>query len=530
MREVEEYGPAMCAAPSVTESLSASVTIDPANHRGQIGKRIFGSFVEHVGRSVYSGIYEPTHPTADADGFRTDVAQLIDELGVTVVRYPGGNFVSGYRWEDGVGPRAARPARLDLAWRSIEPNTVGTDEFVRWATAHRLETMMAVNLGTRGIQEAADLVEYCNIPSGTAWSDLRRANGSANPYGIKLWCLGNEMDGPWQIGHKTAEEYGILAAQSGRAMKLVDPSIELIACGSSGRDMPTFGAWEATVLSHTYDVVDYISLHAYYEEFEGDRRSFLGSGAAMDGFIKDVVTTADAVGARLGSKKKVKLSFDEWNVWYQSRFASAHDFPLEVASPRIEDVYGTVDAVVVGDLLISLVNNVDRVTVACQAQLVNVIAPIMTTRGGPSWRQTIFYPFAETSRRARGVSLVAATEIATMATARYGDVPALGVAASHDPETSSVSVFLVNRSELPIDVDLRHEAFGVLKIEDVHTIAADEKGPLYGETAAAVARPRLTNAWSTDPAGRTSLRLEPESWTTLRASTSVNAAIEDVSA
>jgi alpha-L-arabinofuranosidase len=503
----------------VTESLSGTVTIDPAHNRGQIDKRIFGSFVEHMGRCVYSGIYEPTHPTADADGFRSDVALLIEELGVTLVRYPGGNFVSGYRWEDGVGPRDARPARLDLAWRSIEPNTVGTDEFVRWATGHRLETMMAVNLGTRGIQEAADLVEYCNTPSGTAWSDLRRANGSAEPYGIKLWCLGNEMDGPWQTGHKTAEAYGILAAQSGRAMKLVDPSIELIACGSSARNMPTFGSWETTVLSHTYDVVDFISLHAYYEEFDGDRRSFLGSGAAMDGFIKDVVTTADAVGARLGSKKKIKLSFDEWNVWYQSRFPGAHDFPLEIASPRIEDVYGTVDAVVVGDLLISLLNNVDRVSVACQAQLVNVIAPIMTKHGGPSWRQTIFHPFAETSRRARGTSLIVATQIASMPTARYGDVPALGVAASHDPDTSSVSIFLVNRSESAIDVDLRHEAFGALKIEDVYTIAADLSGPLYGDSAAAAARPRLTNAWSTGPAGRTSLRLEPESWTTFSALT-----------
>ncbi|HEY5051443.1 MAG TPA: alpha-L-arabinofuranosidase C-terminal domain-containing protein, partial [Acidothermaceae bacterium] len=344
-------------------------------------------------------------------------------------------------------------------------------------------------------------------------------NGSSNPYGIKLWCLGNEMDGPWQTGHKTAEAYGMLAAQSGRAMKLVDPTIELVACGSSARDMPTFGSWETTVLGHTYDVVDYISLHAYYEEFDGDRRSFLGSGAAMDGFIKDVVTTADAVGARLGSKKKIKLSFDEWNVWYQSRFPGAHDFPLEIASPRIEDVYGTIDAVVVGDLLISLINNVDRVTVACQAQLVNVIAPIMTKPGGPSWRQTSFYPFAETSRRARGTSLVAAIETASMATARYGEVPTLGVAASHDPDTSSVSIFLVNRSESAIDVDLRHEAFGALKVDDVYTIAADASGPLYGDMAAAAARPRLTSAWSTDPAGRTSLRLEPESWTTFSALT-----------
>ncbi|NIS34846.1 MAG: alpha-L-arabinofuranosidase, partial [Actinobacteria bacterium] len=243
---------------------------------GEIDHRLFGTFVEHLGRCVYTGIYEPSHPSADEHGFRRDVAELVRQLGPTVVRYPGGNFVSGYRWEDGVGPREQREPFLDLAWRTIEPNEVGVDEFLQWCERMDLEPMMAVNLGTRGVDAAAALVEYCNGEAGSRWADLRVANGRAEPYGVKLWCLGNEMDGPWQVGHKDADDYGKLAAAAGRAMKLVDPSIELVACGSSSMDMPTFGSWERTVLSHCIEVVDHISMHAYYEQFGDDRASFLG--------------------------------------------------------------------------------------------------------------------------------------------------------------------------------------------------------------------------------------------------------------
>src|SRR5437763_354855 len=256
---------------------TAYLAVDRDFRIGEPDRRLFGTFVEHMGRCVYTGIHEPDHPTADGDGFRGDVADLVRELGPTLVRYPGGNFVSGYRWEDGVGPVVDRPRRLDLAWRGIEPNTVGVNEFLGWARGLELEPMMAVNLGTRGIDAARDLVEYCNHPAGTAWSDLRIRHGVTRPHGIRLWCLGNELDGPWQIGHKTAEEYGRLAVETAKAMRQVDPSIELVACGSSHSRMPTFGSWEATVLGHAYDEVDYVSLHAYYEETGGDRASFLAS-------------------------------------------------------------------------------------------------------------------------------------------------------------------------------------------------------------------------------------------------------------
>jgi alpha-N-arabinofuranosidase len=433
---------------------AAEVTLHTAFHRGRIDRRLFGSFVEHMGRCVYSGVYEPGHSTADPWGFRKDTAELVEELGITLLRYPGGNFVSGYDWLDGVGPVAERPRRLDLAWRSIETNEVGPDEFLAWARRMNLEPMMAVNLGTKGVAEAAALVEYCNLEAGTSYADRRRANGTEAPHDIKLWCLGNEMDGDWQIGHKDADDYGKLAAQAGKAMRQVDPSIELVACGSSNREMETFGDWERTVLEHTWDVADYLSMHAYYDGRQG-REDFLASGFRMGRFISDVIATADAVGARRRSDKIMKISFDEWNVW-SSRPDGPPGAPADITSePAIsEDPYQALDAVVLGDLLISLLNHCDRVTVACLSLLVNVSAPIMTERGGGVSRQTIFHPMAITARLAQGSSLVPAIACGQVTTPTHGDMPALGVAATHDAGARTVSVFLVNRSEaeLPVSV------------------------------------------------------------------------------
>ncbi|MBV9847284.1 MAG: alpha-N-arabinofuranosidase [Kutzneria sp.] len=421
----------------------AQLTLDPNFGIGEVDRRLFGSFVEHMGRCVYTGIYEPGHPTADEDGFRGDVLDLVRELGVSVVRYPGGNFVSGYRWEDGVGPRSERPTRLDLAWRSTETNEVGVNEFVDWTRKAGVEPMMAVNLGTRGVREAADLVEYCNFPGGTYWSDLRIKHGHERAHDISLWCLGNEMDGPWQTGHKTAEQYGRLAAEAAKAMRQVDPRIKLVACGSSNSGMPTFGAWEATVLEHTYEHVDYISLHAYYEEIDGDLGSFLACAVDMDQFIDAVVATCDHVGATLRNRKKILLSFDEWNVWYAKRFAGHEN--LEAArTPRlIEDNYHVTDAVVVGSLLITLLRHADRVGVACQAQLANVIAPILTEPDGGACRQTIFFPFAHAARYARGRVLRVEPSSPHYDTARFGDVPLLTAVATQDGD--DVTVFAVNR-------------------------------------------------------------------------------------
>ncbi|MFG2650678.1 alpha-N-arabinofuranosidase [Streptomyces sp. NPDC048436] len=497
---------------------TARFVIDPEFSVGDVDPRLYGTFVEHMGRCVYTGIHDPGHPTADAAGFRGDVADLVRELGTGLVRYPGGNFVSGYHWEDGVGPVAERPRRLDLAWRSIETNHVGTNEFLGWARQLGLDPMMAVNLGTRGIDAARALVEYCNHPGGTAWSDLRIKHGVPDPHNVKLWCLGNEMDGPWQTGHKSATEYGRLAAEAGKAMRQVDPSIELVACGSSNSRMPTFGTWEREVLEQTYDEVDYLSLHAYYEEFDGDRASFLASGAHMDQYIRDVVSTADHVRAVRGAKKHIKLSFDEWNVWYAARFPGERNLKTAETPRLIEDTYSVTDAAVVGSLLITLLRNADRVAIACLAQLVNVIAPIRTEPGGASWRQTIFHPFAQAARFATGRVLRTEATGPRVDTSQYGDVAALDSVVTYDEETGELTVLAVNRDQgkpLVLEAALRGEAAGYRVVE--HLVLADQD-PDAVNTEAEPDRvvPRRASGTHITAEGALTAELPPISWNVIR--------------
>ncbi|NLG83830.1 MAG: alpha-N-arabinofuranosidase [Firmicutes bacterium] len=436
----------------------AKITLDRDFVIGEIDPRLYGSFLEHLGRAIYTGIYEPDHPTADELGFRRDVLELVRELGVSIVRYPGGNFVSGYNWEDGVGPRSERPRRLDLSWRTVETNEVGLNEFAAWAKKAGAEVMMAVNLGTRGPDAARSLVEYCNHPGGSYWSDLRRAHGVTEPHRIKVWCLGNEMDGPWQIGHKTAEEYGRLACETAKVMRWVDPSIELGVCGSSGEGMPTFPSWEVTVLEHTYEHVDYLSLHTYFGNRDGDLANFLAQSVGMDRFIRTAIAACDYVQAKKRGKKRINLSFDEWNVWYHSNEADRKIEPWSIAPPLLEDIYNLVDALVVGCMLITLLKHADRIKIACLAQLVNVIAPIMTVKGGPAWRQTIFYPFLHASRYARGTALATLVRAPLYDTKQFEAVPLLEAVATVEEERGELVIFAVNRSQeeaLALEVELR---------------------------------------------------------------------------
>lgn len=426
--------------------MKAFLTIDKQHKIGDIDRRLFGSFIEHLGRAVYGGIYEPTHPTADKDGFRQDVAGLIQELGVPVIRYPGGNFVSGYNWEDGTGDKSLRPKRMELAWQSVETNEVGIDEFQKWATGVGSEVMMAVNLGTRGAEDARNLVEYCNAKTPTHYAEMRRKNGFEKPFGIKLWCLGNEMDGPWQIGHKTADEYARLACETSKIMKLVDDSIELVACGSSHPGMPTFGIWEETVLRQCYDYIDYLSLHSYYGNRDDDAETYLGCSLDMDRFIKSVGAICDKVQAEKKTDKKIFLSFDEWNVWFHSNERDKQIPKWQTAPPLLEDIYTLEDALVVGCLLITLMKNCDRVKIACLAQLVNVIAPIMTENGGRVWKQTIFYPYLHTLKYGRGVLLRTALECDTYSTDKKQNIPYIEACAVLNDYTGEVTVFAVNRS------------------------------------------------------------------------------------
>ncbi|MFE7843714.1 alpha-N-arabinofuranosidase [Microbacterium sp. NPDC057407] len=498
--------------------IRAHLTVDPHFAVGPIDRRLFGSFVEHLGRAVYEGIYDPRHPTADEQGFRRDVMDLVREMGVTTVRYPGGNFVSGYRWEDGIGPVADRPRRLDLAWHSTETNEIGLDEFAAWAKKVDCELMYAVNLGTRGVLEALDVLEYANIRSGTHWSDMRVANGHADPHGIRMWCLGNEMDGPWQLGHSTAQAYAELAAKTARAMRQLDPDVELVACGSSSAHMPTFGEWERVVLEETYDLVDFISCHAYYEPKGEDYATYLASAVDMDRFIEAVIATADHVKAVKGTDKTINISFDEWNVWYQTRYVeeekvtSIDQWP--VAPHLLEHSYTVMDAVVLGNLLISLIRHADRVTAASIAQLVNTIAPIMTEPDGPAWRQTTFYPFALTARLAKGTALELKLDSPAYDTADFGEVSLVDAVATHD-EAGGATIFAVNRS-LTDEVELEIDAAGLGALGTPSATSIFDDDPHAANSAADPdrVRPRPNDSVVVD-GGTLRVTLPACSWTVL---------------
>ncbi len=421
----------------------AKLTLASEFKVGLTDKRIYGSFVEHLGRCVYGGIYEPGHPKADKDGFREDVLDLVKELDVPIVRYPGGNFVSGYNWEDGVGPVADRPKRLELAWGTLETNEFGTDEFMRWCKKANTAPMMAVNLGTRGPDEARQLVEYCNHKGGTYLSDLRRKYGSELPYDVKLWCLGNEMDGPWQMGSKTAYEYGRCAYEAAKVMKWTDPTIETVLCGSSSWGMKTFGEWETTALDIAWDHVDYVSMHQYHNNNDNYLENFLAKGVETDRFIESVIAALDYVQGKRHSKKQINISFDEWNVWYHSNGA---EFEKWSKAPHLlEDVYNFADVLVVGTMLNSILRHCDRVKIACIAQLVNVIAPIMTEDGGDAWKQTIFYPFMYASKYGRGHVLQGLSDTSKYDTRWYTDVPHVDTAAVLSEDGEALTIFAINR-------------------------------------------------------------------------------------
>lgn len=465
--------------------------IDKSYVIAQVDKRLYGSFIEHLGRAVYEGIYQPDHIGADEDGFRQDVMTLVKELGVPIIRYPGGNFVSNYFWEDGVGPQKERKKRLDLAWRSLETNEFGLNEFGKWTKKVNADIMMAVNLGTRGTADACNLLEYCNHDGGTYYSDLRKQHGVIKPYKVKTWCLGNEMDGEWQIGQKNAGEYGRLAAETAKAMKLMDPSIELVSCGSSYVDMPTFPEWEAVTLEHTYDYVDYVSLHQYYGNKQNDSADFLAMTLDLEYFISTVLSVCDYIKAKKRRKRTIQLSFDEWNVWFHSNEQDEDirkNHPWQKAPHLLEDIYTFEDALMVGLMLITFLKHADRVKIACMAQLVNVIAPIMTQASGNAWKQTIYYPFYHVSRYGRGIVLQALVHTTKHDTKNHCDVTDIEAIAVYHPEKEEVTVFAVNRNldeNIPLEIDLRDfhgykvKEYIVLEHDDLKQVNSAEKANVY---------------------------------------------------
>ena len=496
----------------------ASMILDRDYQIGRIDPRLYGSFIEHLGRAVYGGIYEPGHPRSDEMGFREDVLEMVRCIGVPIVRYPGGNFVSGFNWEDSVGPKEKRPKRLDLAWFTTETNQVGMHEFAEWAKLAGSEVMYAINLGTRGPEQARDIVEYANHRGGSKFSDMRIANGRKEPFGIKLWCLGNEMDGPWQMGQKTAYEYGRIANEAAKMMKWVDPSIEVVACGSSSSEMPTFGDWELTMLDQCYDNIDYVSLHRYYGNPTGDTPGFLARTMDMDDFIHTVAAICDAVKGKKHSKKTVNLSFDEWNVWYHSTEQDKEIWKREKwgpALPLLEDIYNFEDALLAGSMLITLMRNADRVKVACLAQLVNVIAPIMTRAGGGCWAQTIFYPFMHASRYGRGTSLKALVQSPVYDCRDYESVPLIDTTATLGDD-GSVTVFSVNRDmaeDFQLDIDLR--SFGEMRLAEHILLHHDDVKAVNTETNPDNVSPVAGPGGSVD-AGRAQVKVPALSWNVIR--------------
>lgn len=496
--------------------LKAKLYLDPHFTLAEVAPELFGSFIEHLGRAVYDGIYCPSHPSANDGGFRRDVIDLVRPLGIPLLRYPGGNFVSGYRWEDGVGPREKRPVRPDRAWRSVESNQVGVNEFARFCKDAGAEMMLAVNLGTRGVDDACNLLEYCNLPGGTYYSDLRAAHGVKQPHGVRYWCLGNEMDGPWQIGHKTAEEYGRLAVETARAMRRLDPDIRLIAAGSSFPEMPTFPQWEATVLEHTYDDVDFLSLHQYLGDTTDDLRDYLAKSLTTERFIRSVIAACDYVQAKKRSHKQMPLSFDEWNVWWRTSGEEERIPPWRRAPRLLEEVYTMADTAVFGTMLLTLLGHADRVKIACLAQLVNVLAPVMTEPGGGrAWLQPIYWPFLHASRYGRGTVLRARVSSDKYDSPNFTDVPYLESAAVWQARTGALSVFAVNRSaDTPLLLDCDLTSFG--GAVPIGHIDLSAEGPLFANAPGRETIAPRRRACGPVKDGHLQAELAPLSWNVLR--------------
>jgi alpha-L-arabinofuranosidase len=429
-------------------SSTVRVYVDTRRTTATIDRNLFGSFLEHLGRAIYEGIYDPGSKLSDTNGFRKDVMDQVRELGVPIIRYPGGNFVSGYNWLDGIGPKKDRPRVLDKAWNSLNTNQFGTDEFMLWCKLVGTQPLMALNLGTGTAEQAAALVEYCNVEKGTKWSELRRRNGIEGPYKVEHWCLGNEMDGPWQIGHMTATEYGYKAADAARQMRYVDRSLKLVACGSSGPFMPTYLEWDREVLEQCYEWVDALSMHRYVgnnkDDTGNDSSKYMALNLTMDKQIAETAAVCDMVGGRKRSPKKLWLSFDEWNVWYRARTGDAVNGHEQEAPHLLEEPYNLEDALLVGGIINTLLRNADRVKIACLAQLVNVIAPIMTNQNG-LFLQTIYYPYSWGLHMGRGAVLNVLTESPTYEVPEMGAVPYLDVVGTFAKENGSGALFVFNR-------------------------------------------------------------------------------------
>jgi len=492
----------------------AQVFLDTNRTIAPISPLLFGGFAEHMGRCIYEGIYDPKSPLADERGFRKDVLEALRDQGYTIIRYPGGNFLSGYNWLDGVGPKDQRPRRRELAWQSIETNQFGTNEFMEYCKAVNVAPMLGANMGTGTIQSAADLVEYCNVPSGTYWSDLRIRHGVQQPHNVLYWCVGNEMDGPWQMGHLDAAAYGNKALEAAKLMRWQDPSIKTVLCGSSNDQMPTYPEWDRTALEIAWEEMDYLSMHYYAGNRKNDTTSYLASAVLLERFVDTLEGTLRYVKAKRRSKHDIYLSWDEWQAWYKGDPTQGN----WMEAPHLaEELYNLEDALVVAQWLNVFLRKSYVLKIACVAQIVNVISWLHTRSDG-LLKHPSYYVFKLVSNLARGEALDVRVKSPSVETRDYDAVPTLDVSASYDVETQKGAVFLVNRSQTEsVVTDLLWQDGQALQIDQVWQLTGND--------------PKAVNTWDASEelvaknisipaidAGRATLNLPPLSFTVLSTS------------
>ena len=436
----------------------ANMIIDRDFTISRTDPKLFSSFVEPLGRCIYGGLYEPGHPTADENGFRRDVLSLIKPLNLTMNRFPGGNYTSTFRWEDSIGPKESRPRRAEVAWQCIETNEFGLNEFADWSKLNGSDVMMTVNLATRGVLEAMDCVEYCNVEKGTYWSDMRRSHGYEKPHGYRYWCLSNEIDGPWQVGQNTGAVYGHLAREASKAMKLMDPDIKTVLAGSSNPFMPTYPEFDAQALEQAWDYIDYLSLHHYISNLKNDTPNYLAKTLSTEQFFHEAAGLFSYIKAKKRSSHDVFISFDEFNTWHTVSGNERMEKPRwGIATPLLEDTYTMEDAVALGAMLITVLRNADVVKIACMSELVNCISHIRTRTGGGSWVLPPYYSFLLYSRYGRGTVLMAKIDSPLYDSTEYTDVPYLD-AVPVLGDDGSLAIFAINRSltdELLLETELR---------------------------------------------------------------------------
>jgi len=489
----------------------AQVLLDRNRTIAPISPLLFGGFAEHMGRCVYEGIYDPKSPHADEHGFRADVMEALRDQAYTVIRYPGGNFLSGYNWLDGVGPKEQRPLRRELAWQSLETNQFGTNEFMEFCKSINVAPMLGVNMGTGTIQSASDLVEYCNVPHGTRWSDLRVSHGIREPHNVRYWCVGNEMDGPWQIGHLDAVAYGNKALEAAKMMKSQDPTIETILCGSSSDQMPTYPDWDRTALEIAWEHMDYLSMHYYAGNRENDTASYLASPVLFERFVDTLDGTLRYVKAKRRSKHNIYLSWDEWQVWYKGDPVQGN---WTEAPHLAEEIYNLEDALVVAQWLNVFLRKSHVLKIACVAQIVNTISWLHTRPDG-ILKHPSYYAFKLVSTLARGEALDVRVKAPELETKQHDAVPVLDISASYEPETEQGAVFLVNRSQTEaVITDLVWQDGRAVQIDNGWQLTGKDPKEVntWDAPERVVAKPIAVPAVD---AGRATLSLPPLSFTVL---------------